>query len=254
MLSISVDPDDEDYLIVEFRAEVNYEELEEIGDSLNKVIQRYDKDAYFEPVTSGITRAYINLSDIEESINEGTDNESVEQSFEKDMLDTIQESLQENGEDGWGDRVEQILIPTISKVEDLAYEVRNTVRGANTGCYTTDELADYIDELIEDFEDANSSLRHEAKEINESHEDDIEPNLPTFNELRKQYKNYTTFKEKEKNSGLIRDLCDQLENKKVSYDIYNHKKDNGMTIFYDDCELVESTKVDSEELEALVRG
>lgn len=84
MLSISVDPDDEDYLIVEFRAEVNYEELEEIGDSLNKVIQRYDKDAYFEPVTSGITRAYINLSDIEESINEGTDNESVEQSFEKD--------------------------------------------------------------------------------------------------------------------------------------------------------------------------
>ena len=76
--------------------------------------------------------------------------------------------------------------------------------------------------------------------VQESQEDEIEPKLPTFNELRKQYKNYTTFKDKEKNSGLIRDLCDQLENKKVSYDIYNHKKDNGMTIFYDDCELVES--------------
>ena len=93
-----------------------------------------------------------------------------------------------------------------------------------------------------------------SKEIDESHEDDIEPQLPTFNELRKQYKNYTTFKDKEKNSGLIRDLCDQLENKKIPYDIYNHKKDNGMTIFYDDCELVESTKVDSEELEAIVNG
>ena len=81
---------------------------------------------------------------------------------------TVQESLEENDEDGWGDRVEQILEPTIRKVEDLAYEVRNTVRGANTGCDTTDELADYVDEVIEDFEDANSSLRHEAEEIDES--------------------------------------------------------------------------------------
>lgn len=236
---------------------------------------------------------------------------------------TVQESLEENDEDGWGDRVEQILEPTIRKVEDLAYEVRNTVRGANTGCDTTDELADYVDEVIEDLEDANSSLRHEAQEIDESksinedalddqgisktrvdiiakqapnskfyidknryvlgkdlldyfnaneiltyslyetsdgirvlnsykiinrvvdesksiNEDLIELNFPTFNELRKQYKNYTTFKDKEKNSGLIRDLCDQLENKKVSYNIYNHKRDNGMTIFYDDCELVEA--------------
>lgn len=155
----------------------------------------------------------------------------------------LEESLQNNDEDGWGDRVEQILEPTIEKVEDLAYEVRNTVRGANTNCDTTDELADYVDEVIEDFEDANSSLRHEAQEIDESksiNEDLIELNFPSFNELRKQYKNYTTFKDKEKNSGLIRDLCDQLENKEVSYDIYNHKKDNGMTIFYDDCDLVES--------------
>lgn len=247
----------------------------------------------------------------------------------------LEESLQETDEDGWGDRVEQILEPTIEKVEDLAYEVRNTVRGANTNCDTTDELADYVDEVIEDFEDANSSLRHEAKEIDESksinedalddqgisktkvdiiakqapnskfyidknryvlgkdlldyfntneiltyssyetsdgirvlnsykiinrvvdesiNEDLIELNFSSFNELRKQYKNYTTFKDKEKNSELIRDLCDQLENKKVSYNIYNHKKDNGMTIFYDDCELVESTKVDSEELEAIVNG
>ena len=235
----------------------------------------------------------------------------------------IQESLEENDEDGWGDRVEQILEPTVRKVEDLAYEVRNTVRGANTDCDTTNELADYVDEVIEDFEDASSSLRHEAKEIDESksinedalddqgisktrvdiiakqapnskfyidknryvlgkdlldyfdtneiltyssyetsdgirvlnsykiinrvaeesksiNEDLVELNFPSFNELRKQYKNYTTFKDKEKNSGLIRDLCDQLENKEVSYNIYNHKKDNGMTIFYDDFELVEA--------------
>lgn len=75
--------------------------------------------------------------------------------------------------------------------------------------------------------------------IQESKEEELDFQ-PSFDELRKQYKNYTTFKDKEKNSGLIRDLCDQLENKKVSYDIYNHKKDSGMTIFYDDFELVEA--------------
>lgn len=113
------------------------------------------------------------------------------------------------------------------------------------------DAEEIVDQSYNDKAD-NIDDFYKSLDLDESHEDDIEPQLPTFNELRKQYKNYTTFKDKEKNSGLIRDLCDQLENKKVSYDIYNHKKDSGMTIFYEDCELVESTKVDNEELEAIV--
>lgn len=335
MLSISVDPDDEDYLIVEFRAEVNYEELEEIGDSLNKVIQRYDKDAYFEPVTSGITRAYINLSDIEESINEGTDNESVEQSFEKDdrvtdgdrqvtVIDCDSEKVlvewdySDTDDIEWVDKSELSFVECLKESEILMDTVKKDIQsylnyhlGSNENYVKVNDIQNIDkdtvaveyevhlsipignDEYERDIEYRSLPFRYEdgkwqpvvteskydiktktnarklvdkaktdgkklsmrdAEEIYESHEDDIEPNLPTFNELRKQYKNYTTFKDKQKNSGLIRDLCDQLENKKVSYNIYNHKKDNGMTIFYDDCELVESTKVDSEELEAIVNG
>ena len=106
----------------------------------------------------------------------------------------IQESLEENDEDGWGDRVEQILEPTIRKVEDLAYEVRNTVRGANTGCDTTDELADYVDEVIEDLEDANSSLRHEAEEIDESYEDGwAEEDINLHKSIDWESRNYMDF-------------------------------------------------------------
>ena len=101
------------------------------------------------------------------------------------------------------------------------------------------DAEEIVDQSYNDKAD-NIDDFYKSLDLDESHEDDFEPQLPTFNELRKQYKNYTTFKDKEKNSGLIRDLCDQLENKKVSYDIYNHKKDNGMTIFYDDFQRVES--------------
>lgn len=107
---------------------------------------------------------------------------------------TVQESLEENDEDGWGDRVEQILEPTIEKVEDLAYEVRNTVRGANTGCDTTDELADYVDEVIEDLEEANSSLRHEAEEIDESYEDGwAEEDINLHKSIDWESRNYMDF-------------------------------------------------------------
>lgn len=44
---------------VEFRAELNYPELQEICNVLDKVIQKYDKQSYFEPVEGGIADAYL---------------------------------------------------------------------------------------------------------------------------------------------------------------------------------------------------
>lgn len=64
--------------VAEIRGEFTYDELEDVGDILDPIVQKYDKEAYFEPVTSGITRAYIKLSDIKESINEDTDVEDSE--------------------------------------------------------------------------------------------------------------------------------------------------------------------------------
>lgn len=44
---------------VEFRAEFNYRELEDVCNTLDKVVEKYDKNAYFEPVQPGIAVAYL---------------------------------------------------------------------------------------------------------------------------------------------------------------------------------------------------
>lgn len=49
-----------DSIRVEVRAEVDYEGLEYLMSELNPIIYKYDKNSYFEPVTSGIIEAYIN--------------------------------------------------------------------------------------------------------------------------------------------------------------------------------------------------
>lgn len=50
---------DNDEIIVEVRAEVDYNGLMDIANELNHIIVEYDKDAYFDAVDPGIIRAYI---------------------------------------------------------------------------------------------------------------------------------------------------------------------------------------------------
>lgn len=52
--------------------------------------------------------------------------------------------------------------------------------------------------------------------------------------FKKTYSHSREFKDKDKQSGNIRDLIDELENKDISYEIYDNKTDNGCTVFYDD--------------------
>lgn len=61
---VEVDPSGK----VEVRAEVDYDGLMSLCDALNPIVQRYDKDSYFEPVQPGIIQAYIeNKNDVVES-------------------------------------------------------------------------------------------------------------------------------------------------------------------------------------------
>lgn len=46
---------------VEVRAEVDYDGLMELVSALNPIIQKYDKDSYFEPVEPGIIEAYLHI-------------------------------------------------------------------------------------------------------------------------------------------------------------------------------------------------
>lgn len=59
-MTIDVDDVDDNTLIkVEVRAEVDYDGLMTLGQALDPIVKEYDKNAYFEPVTSGIMSAYI---------------------------------------------------------------------------------------------------------------------------------------------------------------------------------------------------
>lgn len=61
---VEVDPSGK----VEVRAEVDYDGLMTLCDALNPIVQRYNKDSYFEPVQPGIIRAWIeNKNDVVES-------------------------------------------------------------------------------------------------------------------------------------------------------------------------------------------
>ena len=49
-----------------------------------------------------------------------------------------------------------------------------------------------------------------------------------------QYPYKTSFRDKYKESGQLRDLLEELSNKGVAHSIYYNKTNNGCTVFYDD--------------------
>ena len=58
-VNVYFDSKERDRVIVEVRAELSYDGLFELGLRLDKIIAKYDEDAYFEPEEPGITTAYI---------------------------------------------------------------------------------------------------------------------------------------------------------------------------------------------------
>lgn len=51
--------DKDEYYEVEVRAEVSYDGMIEMADQLNPIVEKYDKEAYFDMVTTGIMSAYV---------------------------------------------------------------------------------------------------------------------------------------------------------------------------------------------------
>lgn len=95
---------------------------------------------------------------------------AIASSMVKDLesSEEVTEQLEDSGNDGWGDEVESILSPAFDKFDKVAYEIRNTVRGAYTGAKTVSELVDYINtELLEPLEDAVNQLDQDAEELTE---------------------------------------------------------------------------------------
>jgi hypothetical protein len=57
--------------------------------------------------------------------------------------------------------------------------------------------------------------------------------LHDYGILKNTYDTYREFNDKNKESGHIAELLDELKTKNVPFEQYIHKTDNGITIFYD---------------------
>lgn len=113
-------------------------------------ISGYDKDGFYK-VTWEDGSTSEGLSDTQ-LIYEDEDEDDIELSTE------IKAYTFDETEDGWGEDVEAVLSEVFSRTEDLMYEVRNTVRGANTDCETVEDLAEYIRRIASDFEEAADEI------------------------------------------------------------------------------------------------
>ena len=103
------------------------------------------------------------------------------------------------------------------------------------GAYTKDEL---IDKFGTDDLDIINAGNEETVTLKESGDSE-------YHNLDKAYDNHYTFDDKEASSGKIKDIIEYLDTHDSVYEIYEHKTDNGVTIFYDDeIQVFESLKED----------
>lgn len=90
--------DNGQFCVFEIRAEVNYDGLVEFANQIDPIIQYYDPNAYFEPVTAGITEAYLSCETLRKfdentkitssDVSASTDSENHEITYEQ-MIDDL---------------------------------------------------------------------------------------------------------------------------------------------------------------------
>lgn len=148
-------------------------EMKQLKRALSKIYVDND-DQFHELVDSLLKNESINLVPETRTLKRAIDSMVVDSEEEKRTLvyevakdlGVIESSTQikaytfDESEDGWGTDVESILSPVFAKAEDLMYEVRNTVRGANTDCDNVQDLADFIRNLADEFESAANELEY----------------------------------------------------------------------------------------------
>lgn len=146
-------------------------EMKQLKRALSKIYVDNDEQ-FHELVDSLLSNEPINLVPETRALKRAIDNMVVDSEEEKGTLvyevakdlgviessSAIKAYTFDESEDGWGEDVESILSPVFARAEDLMYEVRNTVRGANTDCETTEDLADFIRQLASEFEDAANEI------------------------------------------------------------------------------------------------
>lgn len=103
-------------------------------------------------------------------------------------------------------------------------------------------IADIIDRtcdiLIKLNQNVEPRIIHNSTSIKCSYDAD-------YVRMRKTYPNQSVFKDRDKESGKIKDLTDDLDNKSVAYEIYYNKTDKGCTVFFDNVDSVHASTDDN---------
>lgn len=92
-------------------------------------------------------------------------------------------------------------------------------------------------ETVENQKIVKESLTTLGINLDEAQENKATP----YSVMCKTYKNNRVFKDREKQSAEIQDSIDWLENNNKKHDLYQHKSDNGCTLFYEDLRLMNTT-------------
>lgn len=144
--------------VAEVRGEFTYDDLEDIADSLDPIVQKYDKEAYFEPVTGGITRAYIKLDNIQESLSD--------RYIDKDgyvSIDDIANYITDTFDGDLDDRHDCInsLIDSFKQEGKISTEVIQQFAGAHN---LTDKVIESMNQEYTDYPEVDFSFTN--KRIN----------------------------------------------------------------------------------------
>lgn len=69
----------------------------------------------------------------------------------KQYVNILNQQYENDYEDGWDNDVNEQTLYILNKIQDLQYEIKNGVKGSLTGCYTKDELKEYLKKLGEEL-------------------------------------------------------------------------------------------------------
>lgn len=119
----------------------------------------------FNEYSGNVTyNAYKTIADMRKYLKSHPDSKSdinslrnqVRDIYANAYLESLHESLE--GEDGWGEEISDLFYDFLRETDNLAYEIRNTVRGAETGAKTVSELVVWLRELSSQLEDIIGNL------------------------------------------------------------------------------------------------
>lgn len=142
---------DDESFINQTNKDLSYKQgIEDIIIWLNSILEEAEDDDLVEQVNSLIAR-------LEERKLKLTE-----------KCEVVEESLEQNNEDGWGDEIEDTLKPIFDRVDKLKYEVENCTRGsyAKFGSEVKD-LVKELKEIAEELDNEAETIDNEAEKLEE---------------------------------------------------------------------------------------